>query len=162
MMAPVIFFMFLNSFGTLVIGDKNITTLVFEEPVGRVHHGLTKNDVYVEKTPDGKMVFIKSLGREVDTNLSIPTKSGKLYSFRILRDKIPHSIVRIRDGKQDSLFKLAKKSNLVTIEQGENSIKLKNRSNHSIKVNGLNLPSKEVVFLPSGPAVYVNNERFYK
>ena len=104
MMAPVVFYLFLNSFGTLVIGDHHLSTLIFEEPVVRPHHGMSKNDLYLERSPDGKMLFIKALGKEIDTNLSVPTASGKLYSFRVKTGKIAHSIVRVKDGKKDGLW----------------------------------------------------------
>ncbi len=162
MMAPVIFYLFLNTFGTLVINDNNITTLIFNERVVRPHHGKSKSELYLERSPDGKMLFLKGLGREIDTNLSVPTQSGKLYSFRIKTGKIAHSIVRVMDGKKDSLFKSVYTKDLIEIEEGKYSLRLFNNQNKQISVNQVQIPSKGKIELPKGPAVFVNGERFYK
>jgi len=162
MMAPVIFFLFLNSFGTLVIGDHHLTTLIFDEPVVRAHHGMSKSDLYLERSPDGKMLFIKALGKKIDTNLSVPTVSGKLYSFRVKTGRIAHSIVRIKDGKKDTLFKTVFVKNSIEIEEGKHSLRLFNNRAKKITVNMMGIPSKGKIELPKGPAVYVNGRRFYK
>jgi len=162
MMAPVIFYMFLNSFGTLVLGHEHITTLVFKEKVRIPHHGASKNEVFLSVSSDRKMVFIKSLGKPVDTNLSIPTTSGKLYSFRIVAGKRPHSIVRVMDGEKDSAFKRVFDNKNVTISEGRYSLRLSNRSKAAIKVNSIHLNPRTELYLPKGPAVFINGERFYQ
>lgn len=162
MMAPVVFYLFLNSFGTLVIGDHHLSTLIFEEPVVRPHHGMSKNDLYLERSPDGKMLFIKALGKEIDTNLSVPTASGKLYSFRVKTGKIAHSIVRVKDGKKDELYKSVLVKDSIEIEEGKYSLRLFNNRDKEIAVNMVRIPAKGRIELPKGPAVYVNGRRFFR
>lgn len=162
MMAPVIFYMFLNSFGTLVVGNSFITTLVFKEPVGVVHHGLSKSELFVQRSMDGKMLFLKALGVQVNTNLNVPTKSGKLYSFRIKSGKTPHSIVQVLDGRRDTLYKNSFTKEKIEIEEGKNSLRLTNHRKNLIQVNSIEVSPKERIFLPKGPSIFINNERFYQ
>ena len=162
MMPPTIFYMFLNAFGTLVIGDMHITTLVFKEPIGKVHTGVSKSQVFIDKSPDRKMLFLKSLGSHIDTNLTVPTKSGKLYSFRLIRGKRPHSLARIEDGLSDKAFKMVFSKNNIFIEEGKYSLKVTNKNKKEILINSMNVEAGQEISLPKGPSVFVDGVRFYK
>jgi hypothetical protein len=162
MTAPTVFFMFLNMFGTLVLGDRHITTLVFEERITRPHTGVSKKELFMQKSQDGKILYLKTLGTPIDTNLSVTTASGKLYTFRIISGIGPHSIVRIKDGRKDSLYKLVKKYQGIDIEEGNYSLKVTNNSKFNKTINGITLASGSMKYLPKGPSLFIDKVRVYK
>ena len=162
MTAPVIFYMFLNVFAPLVINDHFLTTLIFDEPVIRPHTGASASNIYLEISPDSKMIFIKAKGKELNTNLNVPTKSGKLYSFLIRSGKLPHSIVQVKDGKMDNTFKDVKKSRGVMIQESTSIARVLNQSKFSVMINSISLPPNARLELPKGAPVYINGKRIHR
>lgn len=162
MTAPVIFFMFLNSFAPLVISDNFLTTLIFDEEVVRPHSGATKSELYIQKSPDSKMLFIKSNGKKIKTNLTVPTKSGKLYSFLILRGERPHSIVQIKDGKKEQVSRDIKKVEGLLIQEGNTISKIENNSRSKKRVNFTWVEVGSYLELPKGAPIFIGDKRVYR
>lgn len=162
MTAPVIFYMFLNAFAPVVIGDNFLTTIRFDEALERPHTGLSKSELFLELSPDRKAIFIKSLGTKVITNLNVPTQSGKLYSFLIITGERPHSFVQIKDGKQDKSFKDVYTSSEVIIQEGVYSARVINKTRKIIQINSIEIPSLARYDLPKGAPIFLNNERVHR
>lgn len=162
MSAPIIFYMFLNAFAPLVISDQYLTTIVFDEPVSLAHTGATNSELYLKKSPDSKMIFIKTKGKRIKTNLNVPTKSGKLYSFLLVSGEQPHSIVQIKDGKKDTDFKIVKKTSYITIEEGKHTVRVLNNSSEEQLINFRKVPSNSKVELPKGSPVFFNEKRIFR
>jgi len=162
MIAPIVFHLFLNSIGNVVLNDNNLTTIVFNEKVERVHTGATAHELYLRTSPNGKMIFIKSKGKDLNTNLSVPTISGKLYMFNIRRGSNPHSLIQVYDGQLDNSYKEVFTKNKVEIQEGNHTLKIFNKGKKPVKINYQTLSPSGVLTLPKGPTVYVNDKRFYK
>ena len=163
MTIPTIFFMFFNCYSNLILGDQFITTLVFDEPVGRVHHGLSNAEIFLDKSPDGKMIFLKSLGKDIETNLTVPTRDGKkFYTFYIRRGVKPHGTVFVKDGHIENSFKRVSLKNGIEIEEGKYSVKITNKRKIVTLVNGVSVKPRSSIFASKGPSIFVNKERFYK
>lgn len=162
MSAPVILFMFLNAFAPIVVSDSFITTLVFDEPIVAPHTGASAAEIYVKLGPNKKMLFIKSKGRKLQTNLNVPTKSGKLYSFLIVKDENPHSIVKIKDGKKDELFKSIKSVGKIEILESSQVAKLENHGNSPVEVNSVVIPPKGRYEMPKGAPIFLNGRRVHR
>lgn len=162
MSVPVIFYMFLNSFAPVVVHDNFLTTLVFSEPVIRVHTGASASEIYIEKSPDSKMLFIKSKGKALDTNLNVPTRSGKLYSFLIKVGKKPHSIVHVKDGKSEGAFKDIKNLRGVIIQEGSYITKVINNRKEIVTANSIEIYPKGSFEFPKGAPIFLNQERVHR
>lgn len=162
MTAPVVFFMFLNAFAPVVVNDDYITTLVFQEPIVKPHTGASKHKLKIEKSKNSKMLFIKSVGRSVRTNLSVMGRSGKLYSFLIVTGDRPHSMVIIQDGKKDKAFKDVKNLRGVIIQEGANTARVLNESKEKITVNSIEVVRGARIELPKGAPVFINNKRVHR
>lgn len=162
MSSPAIFYMFLSFFAPLVINDNFLTTLVFDEVIGSAHTGASASEIMIEKSSNGKMLFIKSKGKKLKTNLSVPTKSGKLYSFLIQTGEKPHSIVKVKDGKKGEIFMDVHSSNGVRIQESKKMSRAINESKKTILINFEEVPPRGVLNLPKGPPVYIFNKRVYR
>jgi type IV secretory pathway VirB9-like protein len=154
--------MFLNVFSTVVINDNYLTTIVFDEPVGRIHSGASGQQLYIKKSPDSKMIFIKSKGKNLLTNLNVPTKGGKLYTFLLRSGSKPHSIIQIKDGKKTSLFKNVVKSRSYLIEDSENTTKITNKSSSKMTINTIELVPGSSYEFPNGSPLFLDDRRIYR
>ena len=166
MTPPVIFYMFLNIFAPLIINDQFVTTLVFNESVQMPHTGVSNNKIFLQLSPDSKMLFIKSLGLKVETNLNVIGSSGYLYSFLVKSGDRPHTLVQIKDGvneaKNKRSFKRAKNSRGVSIEESRYITRVVNKSKNKIRVNSRNLNINEKLYLTKGAPIFINAKRVYK
>ena len=162
MSIPVIFYMFLNSFAPLVLNDQFLTTLIFNEEIVSPHTGASSSEIYLKKSPNSKMLFIKSKGKALKTNLTVPTVSGKLYSFFIITGDLPHSIVQVRDGKKGKAFRDVKISQNVIIQESSSMAQVQNISKKIISINFRKLSPGHSLQLPKGAPVFINNKRTYR
>jgi hypothetical protein len=162
MSAPVVFYMFLNAFAPLIIHDQFLTTLIFDEEVVRPHTGASKHQIYLKKSPNSKMIFLKSKGVKLKTNLTVPTKSGKLYSFLIKTGSRPHSIVQVKDGKKGKAFKDVKILRDVVIQESPFMTRVFNNSGSKITINSREVIPGNKLELPKGSPVFLNKLRVYR
>lgn len=162
MSAPVIFYMFLNMFSTVVINDNFLTTLVFDEPVGRFHTGVASSELYISKSADSKMIFIRAKGKKLVTNLNVPTRGGKLYTFLIRTGLKPHSIIQVKDGKKSKLYKEVRKTSSYLIEDSEYTTRFFNKLNRAVSVNTIDLKAKSSYTFSKGSPLFLGEERIYK
>lgn len=162
MSAPVILYMFLNAFAPVVVSDSFITTLVFDEAITSPHTGASAAEIYLKLGPNKKMLFIKSKGRKLETNLNVPTKSGKLYSFLIKKGENPHSIIKVKDGKKDELFKSIKYVEGIEILESSQVAKIENLSNKPVQINSILVNPKERYELPKGAPIFLNGKRVHR
>lgn len=162
MIAPVVFYLFLNSIGNVALNDNNLTTIVFNEKIESPHSGASRNELFLKVSPNKKMIFLKSKGVDVDTNLSVPTESGKLYMFHLRKEKESHSLIQVEDGQLDTVFKLILSKDSIKIYEGDHTVKVVNHAKNSRKINYRIIKPQESIYLPKGPSVYVDGERFYK
>ena len=163
MSVPTIFFMFLNAFAPLVLNPNHITTLVFDEPVGVWHTALSKKELYIKKSPDGKMLFISPTGININSkSLTVPTKSGKLYSFLLKEGPRPNSIVRIKDGKRGKSYRDIQNLRGVIIQESKMVARVHNTRKQSVVINTMILPSGSKLEIPKGSPLFINGERVYR
>ena len=161
MTAPVIFYMFLNVFAPIIISDNYLTTLIFNEPV-HLHSGASESKLFIKKSKNSKMIFLKALGQELETNLNVVTDSGALYSFLVIRGSKPHSTIQIKDGVKDSLFKQVRNVRGVSIEESKNVIRVINRRDTSIEVTYITIQPKSSYQFCSGAPILLDGERVYR
>jgi len=165
MSAPIIFYMFLNSFAPIVVSDYFMTTLIFEERIIDFHSGMDSREFFVKKSKNPNRIhtlFLKAKGVSLNTNLSVTTESGKLYSFLIKTGDKPHSIIQIKDGKKTNLLKDVKNIKGVIIQEGAAYAQLLNGSKKSIMVNSQMVNPGARFELPKGPPIYIDGKRQYK
>lgn len=161
MTAPVIFYMFLNVFAPIIISDNYLTTLVFNEPV-HLHSGASESKLFIKKSKNSKMIFLKALGQELETNLNVVTDSGALYSFLIIRGNKPHSTIQIRNGKKDTLFKQVRNVRGVLIEEAKNVIRVTNKRDTTIEVNYITIQPKSSYEYSGGAPIILDGVRVYR
>jgi type IV secretory pathway VirB9-like protein len=166
MTPPVIFYMFLNIFAPLIINDQFVTTLVFNESVQMPHTGVSNNKIFLQLSPDSKMLFIKSLGLQVETNLNVIGSSGYLYSFLVKSGDRPHTLVQVKDGVNESRsqrsFKRVKNSQGVRVEESRYVARVINKSKNKIQVNSRNLNINEKLYLTKGAPIFISGKRVYR
>lgn len=162
MTAPIILYMFLNSFAPVVINHNFITTLIFNEEVTLPHTGATKSELYLKKGADGKVLFLQAKNESIETNLNIMTKSGKLYSFLIKYGDHPNSIVNVRDGKKDEFLKDVKKTSKYLIQESNQYAVVSNLTGKRITVNTINVAPKGRLEVPKNAAIFINNMRVWR
>lgn len=162
MTAAVVFYMFLNSFAPIVINDNFLTTIVFDEEIENVHTGANAKQLYLHKDANSKMLFIKSLGSNFETNLTVPTKSGKLYSFLIKTGKKPHSVIQVKDGRKTAISREIVNSNTYNISDSDFITTVKNKTKSYLTINSVNIPPLQSYEVPKGAPIFINNKRVYR
>jgi hypothetical protein len=161
MTAPVIFFMFLNVIAPIIISDDYLTTVIFHEPI-HLYSGASESKLFIKKSKNSKMIFLKSLGQEVKTNLNVVTDSGALYSFLIIKGKKPHSVIQVEDGVRNLLFKQVRNVQGVLIEESKNVIRVTNKTDVSIEVNYITVQRKSSYQFCGGAPIFLNGRRVYR
>lgn len=162
MTAPVVFWMFLNSIAPVVISTGFLTTLRFNEAVHMPHTGGSKGELFIKVSPDRKMIFLRSNVKNIKTNLSVPTVSGKLYSFLLKTGTSPHSVISVKDGKNEKLFRQISITSGVQIDDGDFITRVTNKRNVPMLLNDFVLGVGEAIQLSKGAPVFIDGLRFYK
>ena len=162
MSAPVIIYMFLNAYAQIVINTTVVTSMMFDERIEKFYSGASKKELFIEKTRDSKNIVFRSMKKDLSTNLTIVMDSGKIYSFFLRVGDIPHSIITIKDGKKDTIYRDVLISNKLLIQDGKYTTRVTNRTNKDLSVNFINLAKGTAYEFPKGSSIFLYNERVFR
>lgn len=132
-----------NQITTLFLSLNLLTTLSFDSEIISFLYGGAKEDVFFQVTNNQKTLAIKPMQKDRFSNLLIITKERKYYFDLAYDEKTPHQFVEIKDGIMNHALKDRFSHRDYQLMEGENSLLFINKLNAPIKVNGIEVKSRE-------------------
>lgn len=132
-----------NQITTLFLSLNLLTTLSFDSEIISFLYGGAKEDVFFQVTNNQKTLAIKPMQKDRFSNLLIITKERKYYFDLAYDEKGPHQFVEIKDGIMNHALKDRFSHRDYQLMEGENSLLFINKLNAPIKVNGIEVKSRE-------------------
>lgn len=132
-----------NQITTLFLSLNLLTTLSFDSEIISFLYGGAKEDVFFQVTNNQKTLAIKPMQKDRFSNLLIITKERKYYFDLAYDEKRPHQFVEIKDGIMNHALKDRFSHRDYQLMEGENSLLFINKLDSPIKVNGIEVKSRE-------------------
>lgn len=132
-----------NQITTLFLSLNLLTTLSFDSEIISFLYGGAKEDVFFQVTNNQKTLAIKPMQKDRFSNLLIITKERKYYFDLAYDEKRPHQFVEIKDGIMNHALKDRFSHQDYQLMEGENSLLFINKLDSPIKVNGIEVKSRE-------------------
>lgn len=132
-----------NQITTLFLSLNLLTTLSFDSEIISFLYGGAKEDVFFQVTNNQKTLAIKPMQKDRFSNLLIITKERKYYFDLAYDEKRPHQFVEIKDGIMNHALKDRLSHRDYQLMEGENSLLFINKLDSPIKVNGIEVKSRE-------------------
>lgn len=132
-----------NQITTLFLSLNLLTTLSFDSEIISFLYGGAKEDVFFQVTNNQKTLAIKPMQKDRFSNLLIITKERKYYFDLAYDKKRPHQFVEIKDGIMNHALKDRFSHRDYQLMEGENSLLFINKLDSPIKINGIEVKSRE-------------------
>ncbi len=140
----------------LTVGEPTLIQL--ERPFKLATIGESKSLEY-HSSKDHKTVIIKPLDESVDTRLILLTENNDVIPIRIKATKnMTKASYSLKRAKQDRIFKNVHKSSSFDVLKGTQTIKVRNKSNEKLNING-NVYRRSEILLPLGSYIEINNQQ---